>query len=395
MQPLPFAVWGSNALVSAALAALLTYTLHAAIWTLAAAALARSSAWPSRTRCSIWRVAVLAPVATASLAQVLPLGLAAGDAFSPTRGIQVAWVQGAVPLAGGISAGDALWRLLGVLVVWGSLAGFVRWLVLALRFARRMRGRTAVSDARWLERLERLRLRTPLARVTLTQSSRIASPMVLGTAEICLPVGSLSLRDAELDSVLAHELSHLERRDGVWFPLVGVVAATLWLQPLCGWAAAHFRDSAEQACDDRAVELTRDARALARVLLQLASGASARVLAPGMVNAKRSLLARIRRLADSESVRLAQAPRPRILALFFCLGVLGTACPTLGVQVAFARALLPSSATQAARQASSSSRVRVLEAQQELRHLLATERWLAEQSLQAEQSELADVGGPR
>ena len=103
-----------------------------------------------------------------------------------------------------------------------------------------------------------------------------------------MPVGLLPLCDAELDSVLAHELAHLERRDGVWFPVVGVAVATLWLQPLCGWAAARFRDNAEQACDDRAVELTRDAPALARVLLQLASGAAVRapgLLAPAMANA--------------------------------------------------------------------------------------------------------------
>ena len=247
--------------------------------------------------------------------------------------------------------------------------------------------------------MERLRLRTHLGRVRLTQSPRVTSPLVLGATEICVPVGLLSLGDAELDSVLAHELSHLERRDGIWFPLVGVVAAALWLQPLCAWAAARFRESAEQACDERAVELTRDAVGLARVLLQLASAGSARVgttLAPSMVNSKRALLSRIRRLTCDRPTEPAPAHRYRVLVAGLGLAVSVAASLGLSVSVALARPLLPTSAAQAAKKAASTSLVRTLEVEQELRHLLARERWLAEEFSEVEGSshERASGGQP-
>jgi beta-lactamase regulating signal transducer with metallopeptidase domain len=263
----------------------------------------------------------------------------------------------------------------------GGLCGFGRWLARATLLARRLSGRTAVTSARWLERLERLRLRTRVARVRLTQSHHVKSPLVLGTAEICVPVDLLTLRDAELDSVLAHELAHLERRDGVWFPLMGVVTCVFWWQPACAWAAARFRDSAEHACDERAVELTRDALGLARVLLQLASLASVRVpgLVPTMANSKRALLGRIQRLTSDAPPVLARPQRPRVLAASLGLAFLGAASLGLSVRVAAACALLPTSAAPVAKRAAASSHVRALDAEQELRHLLARERWLAEE----------------
>jgi Zn-dependent protease with chaperone function len=370
-----------SGLAHAALAALLTYTLHCWVWTLAAAVLVRWAGMPSRARSAWWRVAVLAPIATAGLALAASLGLAHGSTVPLGPAVRVAWVQGTVPLPQGISWGNLPWTALGGLVLIGALGGLARWFVQALLLARGLRGRTAVIDARWLERMERLRLRTHLGRVRLTQSPWVSSPLVLGVAEICVPVGLLSLGDAELDSVLAHELSHLERRDGIWFPLVGVAAAALWLQPVCAWAAARFRESAEQACDDRAVELTRDAVGLARVLLQLASAASARVgsaLAPSMANSKRALLGRIRRLTCDRPIEPARAHRYGALVAGLGLAVLVAVSSGLSVSVALARPLFPTSAALAAKKAASASGVRALELEQELRHLLARERWLAE-----------------
>lgn len=358
----------------------LTYTMHAALWTLAAAALARWASRSSGARCHAWRAAVFAPIATASLALALPLGALSGPATQPGPAVRLAWVQETVSLASGSFWKESPWSALGALVVLGALGGLLRWLAQALWLAGRLRDRTPVVDARWLERLERLRLRTRLARVRLTQSRRVASPLVLGAAEICVPVGLLSLADAELDSVLAHELAHLERRDGVWFPLVGITAAVLWFQPACTWAAARSRESAEQACDDRAVELTRDALGLARVLLQLASSASARLdaaLAPTMANGKQALLTRIRRLTNDEPTGPVNAQRHTVLVASLGVAVLAASLG-LSVRVALARALVPTSAAHAAKKAASSSHVRALEAEQALRHWLAKERWLAE-----------------
>jgi bla regulator protein blaR1 len=393
---LPFAEGGWSAVTSGALAVLLTYTLHAVVWTLAAAALAHRASSSSSARCDLWRLAVFAPIATAGLALALPHSVAPSPATPPGPAVRLAWLQETLSLAGATSWHELPVNTLAAVAVVGALSGLVRWLVQAMRLARNLRSRAPVVDARWLERLERLRLRTRLARVRLTQSARVTSPLVVGTAEICVPVGLLSLGDAELDNVLAHELAHLERRDGVWFPLVGVAATVLWFQPACAWAAARFRESAEHACDERAVELTRDALGLARVLLLLASAASARVggaLAPTMANSKQALLSRIQRLTSDEPTAPVSARRHRVLISSLGLAVLGAASLGLSVHVALARGLLPTSAAHAAKQAASSSRVRASEAEQQLRHLLANERWMAEQPLAADGSRHAQAGG--
>lgn len=393
---LPFAEGGWSAVASGALAVLLTYTLHAAVWTLAAAALARWASSSSSARCDLWRLAVFAPIATAGLALALPHSATSGPAMPPGPAVRLAWAQEALSLAGGISWHKLPLNALAAVALVGAVGGLARWLVQALRLARSLRGRARVVDARWLERLERLRLRTRLARVRLTQSALVTSPLVLGVAEICVPVGLLPLGDAELDNVLAHELAHLERRDGVWFPLVGVTATVLWFQPACAWAAERFRASAEDACDDRAVELTRDALGLARVLLQLASAASARLggaWAPTMANSKQALLSRIRRLTSDNPSAPVSARRHRVLIASLGLTVLGAASLGLSVRVASARGLLPTSAAHAAKQAAASSRVRASEAEQQLRHLLANERWMAEQLLAEDGSWHAQASG--
>jgi beta-lactamase regulating signal transducer with metallopeptidase domain len=393
---LPFADGGWSVVASGVLALLLTYTLHAAVWTLAATAPARWAAISSSARCDLWRLAVFAPIATAGLALALPHSAASGPAMPPGPAVRFAWAQETLSLAGGISWHELPLNAFAAVAVVGALGGLVRWLMQALRLARSLRGRALVVDARWLERLERLRLRTRLARVRLTQSALVTSPLVLGMAEICVPVGLLSLGDAELDNVLAHELAHLERRDGVWFPLVGVAATVLWFQPACAWAAARFRESAEHACDDRAVELTRDAVGLARVLLQLASSASARLggaLAPTIANSKQALLSRIRRLTSDEPTVPVSARRHRVRMASLGLAVLGAASLGLSVGVASARGLLPTRAALAAKQAASSSRVRAIEAEQQLRHLLANERWMAEQPFSEAGSWHARAGG--
>jgi tetrahydromethanopterin S-methyltransferase subunit F len=261
--------------------------------------------------------------------------------------------------------------------------------------------------------------------VLLTESDQVGSPLVIGRCEICIPSAPLAnLSNAELDSVLAHELAHIERADGVWFPIVGAVQAVLWLNPLNHFLASRFRDSAELACDDRALELTRDPLCLARALVQVATSASfARrsAMVPTMIRSKSALLPRVRRLtsgAAATGLRARESGRMRAIA---SLALLACLLGALSVQVAQARpmqatavpkAQSPSVASApaplapdaseaslgmaqlAAREQSllaqleasperpglastgSADSVRVLELQQELRHVRATRLWV-------------------
>jgi hypothetical protein len=226
----------------------------------------------------------------------------------------------------------------------------------------------------------------------------------------------------ELDSVLAHELAHVERVDGVWFLVVGALQSLLWLNPLNHWLAFHCRESAELACDDRAVEITRDPLGLARALVQVATSASFRrrlVTTPTMARSKDAILPRVSRLACGSAVATARASERGRVGASAALTLLAAALGTVSVQVARANpqsasgacarpsrvvgqagaptpdvteqsarmaelatreqsilAQLAAARTRAAGQAEGSlDSVRVLELEQELRHVRENQAW--------------------
>jgi Zn-dependent protease with chaperone function len=77
------------------------------------------------------------------------------------------------------------------------------------------------------------------------------------------------LHSTQQDSVLAHELAHLRRRDH-WFRWLEFVAvAVYWWHPLVWWAQRELEESAEQCCDAWVVAvLPAAAEVYAEALLQ-------------------------------------------------------------------------------------------------------------------------------
>jgi beta-lactamase regulating signal transducer with metallopeptidase domain len=323
-------------------------------------------------------------------------------------------------------------------LAWLALAatalGVLRFAISAGALSRRLHHRTVVTEPRLVQRLEELRARTHLARVRLTESALLSSPLVIGRSEICLPHGlATMLTDEGLDAVLAHELAHLERRDGLGFPLVGALQCTLWFQPLNHVVASRFRSSAELSCDDRAVELTKNPHALGCALVRLAEVASAlsgSALAPAIVRRRSGLHERVERLA-ALSAHDRGAARGRWRA-FMSVTVIGVTLVTMSVRVVHAQlplasdaALDPTLATasgdavsslhaseQSAKIAELAARDReltaalarlstspqaahegapehthTLELEQELRHLRAMQTWLEQRFIATQQSE--------
>lgn len=345
------------------LALLLTCSAHAAVWTGAAALLARRRSLSSATRHLLWKMALFGPLATMLLAAAMSWGFerAPGDTASPgeiavlsLEDAPAPAVLDAAPEMGGStteSAGAASparragrspgWSLLAACTAGAAALGLLRFATSALLLWRGLRERREVQDARLLQRLERLRARIGTRRVALTESAGIGSPLVIGASEICIPLARLAaLTDAEVDAVFAHELAHIERGDGLWFPAAGLVQSLLWANPLVHWASSRFRQTAELACDDRAVELTGDPLGLARALVQVASGASLaprRALVPAMARSAGALLPRVRRLLHAGScARSTPSPRGRRRAIAG-LAAAGVMAAGLSVQVARAR----------------------------------------------------------
>jgi len=429
------------------LALTVTYLAHSVLWSLCAALLARRRALSSAARSLCWKMALFGPFLSASLAGAasgrveraigtkpyvreisvlsVPTHSAAGSFVAEAASDSAATRDFAAQAAQRRSSVE----ILALCGLGAAGVGLLRFLVAALLLRRRLRARRLTTDPKWLLCLESLRRRLELPRVRLTESSQIESPLVIGAAEICIPQTLLAtLAAPELESVLAHELAHLERGDGIWFPIVGLMQSVLWLHPVNYWVSAAFRRSAELACDDRAVELTRDPLALARALVQVATRASRAerpIMTPAMVRSRGVLLPRVARLTGGgdASADWARCGRGRAGAIA-TLTLLGGALGTLTVQIAQARpttvtaqaptqwihsrsasgaaaAPRPDAAEQSQRMAELAQRehqlvglleatqgtpdaqetpmpdaARLLELSQELRHVRATQTWL-------------------
>ena len=99
-------------------------------------------------------------------------------------------------------------------------------------------------------------------------------------ATILLPSGWRDWDDAKLDAVVAHEVSHVARRDALTQRLSLLHRAIFWFSPLSWWLDRHLADLAEQASDEAALSCGADSKAYARTLLEFFEALQA---APGRV----------------------------------------------------------------------------------------------------------------
>ena len=91
-----------------------------------------------------------------------------------------------------------------------------------------------------------------------------------GGPRLLLPTGLLpDLHVDELDTLLAHELAHVRRRDH-WVRLVEIAATALfWWYPVAWWARRALRRAEERCCDEWVLRLfPRSAEAYANGLLK-------------------------------------------------------------------------------------------------------------------------------
>lgn len=160
------------------------------------------------------------------------------------------------------------------------------WLVIATILAARFAGSLALVE-RWRRSghgLPDIQVRAAaLARrmgvggpVRVATSSRVDTPTVIGgpNVAILLPPNTVNLlSDEELDLVLAHELAHVLRRDGLASMLQALVDAALYFHPFTHTLRRVLCLESELACDAAALEATGYAPVrLAEALTRLERG---------------------------------------------------------------------------------------------------------------------------
>lgn len=134
-------------------------------------------------------------------------------------------------------------------------------------------GSVSISDPSCHDLLERLTMQLGLSRPPrLLESDRITSPVCLGfrRSTILLPSSWREWEQAELRSVLLHELGHVRRGDVAWQFLAGIACSVYWFHPLVWLAAWRMRVEREYACDDLVVHSGEPPAGYARLLLHLA-----------------------------------------------------------------------------------------------------------------------------
>ena len=176
----------------------------------------------------------------------------------------------------------------------------------------------------------------PSQRYRLRSSSRVASPVNIGSA-IILPADFANWGEEKLRVVLAHERSHVRQGDFYLQLFAGLYAAIFWFSPLGWWLKRKLTELSEAISDRAGLEEAASRSSYAQLLLEFA--ALPRPTLTGVAMARSSHLAqRIERLLYESSFRQAFAAggRRALLAVFLVPAALFASTALVRVEAAAA-----------------------------------------------------------
>ena len=160
-------------------------------------------------------------------------------------------------------------------------------------------------------RFPRARYLTFRAGLPLRASTRVSSPLTIGSA-ILLPADYDTWDKEKIRIVLAHEHSHVRQGDFYLQLLAGLYTALVWFSPLGWWLKRELADLAEAISDRAGIEQARSRTSYAQILLEFA--AAPRPTALGVAMARSGSLARrIERLLNDHTFRQSFAGGRRAL----------------------------------------------------------------------------------
>jgi beta-lactamase regulating signal transducer with metallopeptidase domain len=325
---------------------LLTYVVHS---TLLIGAVWFATSWKrmrDTTRDVLWRVGLVGGLVTASIQTAVghqPLGgqlrLGARPAEAQQE-VRVAVRETVVAERAFIVAHPKSTRwTAAIVVVWLAGAGAaLLWLTIAhARAGRALGDRTSLDGAPIASRLQWLLARAGVRReVELTCSANAASPVALVNGEVCLPRRALVELDAEeQESMLAHEIAHVVRRDPQWLLAARVIEAVLFIQPLNALARRRMQAVAEFLCDDWAVQRTSQpvmlARCLAAVAEWVARGPRLHAMSAMVESGGSPLVQRVRRILGGGHAMRAASSRGALVASACVLVAVAAGAPRVSI----------------------------------------------------------------
>ena len=140
------------------------------------------------------------------------------------------------------------WTPIGLLGAWAI--GFAGVAAVRIRGWRRVRAALRSST----------RCEIPAA-VEVRSSPGLLEPGVVGLWRpvLLVPEGiGDRLTPAQLETVVAHEVCHVRRRDNLLAAIQMVVEAVFWFHPMVWWIGARLMEERERACDEEVLSLGGD-----------------------------------------------------------------------------------------------------------------------------------------
>jgi beta-lactamase regulating signal transducer with metallopeptidase domain len=177
------------------------------------------------------------------------------------------------------------WKAAALAIYLTGLAILLARLFAGVWWTRRLAGSAEDISAKYFSALDDVENRRSLAALDflrscahlsgikqtprLKQSTALAVPATVGIVSpvILLPSGWRSWTVEQLEAVLAHEVSHVARRDALTQFLALAHRAIFWFSPLSWWLKAHLSELAEQASDEAALAGGADRKRYAETLL--------------------------------------------------------------------------------------------------------------------------------
>lgn len=222
----------------------------------------------------------------------------------------------------------ASWALM--LQCLGSAAFLVFIALEARALHKRLRASRRLEDGPLARRVDTMARRMGLRRVPpIFLCPKVASPQSGGIIRpfVILPEWAETLEADEGDILIAHELAHVQRRDGLFNWFQAVAQAVLWWNPAVWWLNDRVRAERELCCDDLVLahgvaEGQRYSHMLVNVAERLSSPRPA-LAVTGMADSFRHIDSRVRRALDP------QPKRPRRMSFVSVVGLLALAACVL------------------------------------------------------------------
>jgi bla regulator protein blaR1 len=162
-----------------------------------------------------------------------------------------------------------------LVTIWlsGFLVVFFTWLLHWHKISIAIGGSVPLHEGREVVALRRQEHITGTRRrVDLLLSASAFEPGIFGMTRPVLvwPKGiSAHLENPHLESILAHELWHVRRRDNLTAALHMIVEAIFWFHPLVWWMGARLIEERERACDEAVLELGGERHIYAESILKV------------------------------------------------------------------------------------------------------------------------------